>query len=278
MESMSTPHSDEAASPRSHPLTNPPDAAQTVVGQRATHARYLVAALLFIMVVVNYLDRANLSIAMPGLIKEFDLSTAQQGLLLSAFGWTYAAMQIPGGWIVDHVKPRVLYPICLILWSLSTGFMGIAGGFTTLIVCRLLMGVFEAPAYPINNRVVTGWFPDRERATAIGVYTAGQYIGLGILTPVLSWIMTDYGWQELFFVTCVLGVIVALLWYTLYRNPRESRRANQAELDEISAGGAVIDMGTDATDKKGFNWADLRDVVSSRKLWAVYIGQFCGSS
>ena len=230
------------------------------------------------MVVVNYLDRANLSIAMPGLIKEFDLSTAQQGLLLSAFGWTYAAMQIPGGWIVDHVKPRVLYPICLILWSLSTGFMGIAGGFTTLIVCRLLMGVFEAPAYPINNRVVTGWFPDRERATAIGVYTAGQYIGLGILTPVLSWIMTDYGWQELFFVTCVLGVIVALLWYTLYRNPRESRRANQAELDEISAGGAVIDMGTDATDKKGFNWADLRDVVSSRKLWAVYIGQFCGSS
>ncbi|MET8795567.1 MFS transporter [Nocardia sp. NPDC004568] len=69
---------------------------------------------------------------------------------------------------MDHVPPRVLYPACLLLWSLATVFMGIIGGFVGLIALRLLVGVFEAPAYPINNRVATAWFPERERASVIG--------------------------------------------------------------------------------------------------------------
>ena len=114
----------------------------------ATKARVGIGIMLFITVVINYMDRSNLSIAMPAIAEELDLSKAQQGLLLSAFGWTYAALQIPGGWLVDRVPPRVLYPVCLIFWSAATVFMGIFGGFVALIVLRLLVGTFEAPAYP----------------------------------------------------------------------------------------------------------------------------------
>jgi len=89
--------------------------------------RYAVAFMLFLTVVINYMDRSNLSVAAPLISEEFGLDTAQQGLLLSAFGWTYAAMQLPGGWLVDRVQPRLLYPICLVLWSVATIFMGMAG-------------------------------------------------------------------------------------------------------------------------------------------------------
>lgn len=149
----------------------PPRSAQAT---RASRARVLIAVMLFVTVVINYMDRANLSIAMPAIADELDLSTAQQGLLLSAFGWTYAALQIPGGWLVDRVSPRILYPILLVVWSLATVLMGIVGGFVALIALRLVVGVFEAPAYPINNRVATTWFPERERGSVIGFYTSGS--------------------------------------------------------------------------------------------------------
>ncbi|WKN54040.1 MFS transporter [Rhodococcus opacus] len=96
----------------------------TTVAAQASKARVLIAVMLFVTVVINYMDRANLSIAMPAIADEMDLSKAQQGLLLSAFGWTYAALQIPGGWLVDRIPPRLLYPACLILWSVATAFMG----------------------------------------------------------------------------------------------------------------------------------------------------------
>ncbi|MGE8638868.1 MAG: MFS transporter, partial [Achromobacter sp.] len=92
--------------------------------QRPTRSRYLIMVMLFITVVINYLDRSNLSIAAPALKDEFGLDTVHEGLILSAFGWTYAAMQIPGGWLVDRVSPRVLYAAALILWSAATFFMG----------------------------------------------------------------------------------------------------------------------------------------------------------
>ena len=92
----------------------------TTVAAQASKARVLIAVMLFVTVVINYMDRANLSIAMPAIADEMDLTKAQQGLLLSAFGWTYAALQIPGGWLVDRIPPRLLYPGCLILWSIAT--------------------------------------------------------------------------------------------------------------------------------------------------------------
>jgi ACS family D-galactonate transporter-like MFS transporter len=235
--------------------------------------------MLFITVVINYLDRSNLSIAAPALKDEFGLDTVHEGLILSAFGWTYAAMQIPGGWLVDRVSPRVLYAAALILWSAATFFMGFAGSFVILFVLRLAVGALEAPAYPINNRVVTTWFPERERATAIGFYTSGQFVGLAFLTPVLAWLQHHYGWHMVFVSTGLLGIVWGVLWFMIYREPRQFKGANAAEIELIQKGGGVVDLDRSVKEKKApFNWNDLGLVMTKRKLWGVYLGQFCLTS
>lgn len=258
-------------------MTQNKTAAAPSLATQASRARWLIAVLLFITVVINYMDRANLSIAMPAIADEMDLSKAQQGLLLSAFGWTYAALQIPGGWLVDRVKPRVLYPLCLALWSLATLFMGVIGGFVALIALRLLVGIFEAPAYPINNRVATAWFPERERASVIGFYTSGQFIGLALLTPVLSWLQSVLSWHWVFIVTGAIGVVWAAIWYLSYREPRESR-ANDAEIELIESGGGLVDVVDDQPRRAAVTRADIATVLGRRKLWGIYLGQFCLTS
>jgi ACS family D-galactonate transporter-like MFS transporter len=232
--------------------------------------------MLFVTVVINYVDRANLSIAMPAIASELDISKAQQGLLLSAFGWTYAALQIPGGWLIDRIPPRILYPSCLVLWSLATVLMGIIGGFVALIMLRLMVGAFEAPAYPINNRVATAWFPERERASVIGFYTSGQFIGLALLTPVLSWLQAVTSWHWVFVATGVVGVVWGGIWYLKYREPRDSR-ANDAEIALIKEGGGLVDLDQNPT-RAAVTRSDLATVLGHRKLWGIYLGQFCLTS
>jgi MFS transporter, ACS family, D-galactonate transporter len=257
-------------------LTRQRQPAPTLATQ-ASRARLLIAVMLFVTVVINYMDRANLSIAMPAIADEMDLPKAHQGLLLSAFGWTYAALQLPGGWLVDRVPPRLLYPACLVLWSVATMFMGIIGGFVALIALRLLVGVFEAPAYPINNRVATAWFPERERASVIGFYTSGQFIGLALLTPVLSWLQSILSWHWVFIATGAVGVAWGLVWYTRYREPTDSS-ANDAEIAVIRDGGGLVDLDQTRPKRAAVTRGDIATVLGRRKLWGIYLGQFCLTS
>ena len=105
--------------------------------QKKTSVRYGMVALVFVNVVINYLDRSNLSVAATGLADELKLSPVELGLIFSAFGWSYAALQIPGGLLADRVGPRVLYAACLMTWSLSTMAQGLARGFASLFAFRL---------------------------------------------------------------------------------------------------------------------------------------------
>src|SRR5690606_8836676 len=153
---------------------------------RPTRIRYQMLLLIFVNVVINYMDRSNLAVAASEIGKEYQLSSVQMGLIFSAFSWTYLLFQIPGGIVVKHIAPRLLYTVSLVAWSLATVFQGFARAFASLFGLRMLTGVFEAPAFPINNRVVSNWFPEQERASAIAVYTSGQFLGLAFLMPVLS--------------------------------------------------------------------------------------------
>lgn len=257
---------------------------QTATQARATTAtptrkRFFIMVLLFITVVINYLDRSNLSIAAPALTSELGIDPVHVGLIFSAFGWTYAAMQLPGGWLVDRVPPRILYTVALALWSIATIFLGFVGSFIGLFILRMAVGALEAPAYPINSRVVTAWFPEKERATAVGFYTSGQFVGLAFLTPVLAWLQTRYGWHMVFVATGGVGVLWAAIWYMVYREPRDFKGINQGEIDLIKDGGGLVDMQTDASKREsGFSWQDLGIVLTKRKLWGIYLGQFCLNS
>ncbi len=244
----------------------------------ASRTRYIVTALLFITGVINYLDRTNLSITAPSLTGELNIDPVTMGWLFSAFGWTYTAMQIPGGWLADRVHPRVLYPLAILVWSLATLSLGFVAGIASLFILRLAVGVFESPSYIINNRIVTTWFPERERASTIGIYISAQYVGLGFLTPVLIWIEATHGWRSVFLLTGVLGLIAALLWATVYRDPKKFKGTNDEELELIREGGGVPELSErlerEQTGRKSFSWSDLAIVLSKKKLWGIYIGQF----
>ncbi|WP_017123920.1 MFS transporter, partial [Pseudomonas gingeri] len=135
------------------------------------------------------------------------------------------------------------------------------------------------PAYPINSRVVTTWFPERERATAIGFYTSGQFVGLAFLTPVLAWLQHRYGWHMVFVSTGVVGILWAVVWYAVYREPRDFKGANVAEIELIREGGGLVDIQAQTARRKApFSWTDLGIVLSKRKLWGIYLGQFCLNS
>jgi ACS family D-galactonate transporter-like MFS transporter len=237
-------------------------------------------ALVFISVVINYMDRSNISVAASAITEDLQLTPVQLGMIFSAFGWSYAALQIPGGILVDRFGPRIMYTFTLITWSIATVLQGLMKGFAGLFGLRILLGAFEAPAYPTNNRIVTSWFPDNERASAIAVYTSGQFLGLAFLTPALVSLQYYAGWQGLFIVTGSVGIVWGIAWYFLYRDPAEHKSVNEQELDHIEKGGGKINRlaADNNPSKQNFRWMRPGEVLSHKKLWGIYLGQFAVNS
>lgn len=239
-----------------------------------TRKRFNILLLIFITVVINYMDRTNISVAASALSEELALTSVQMGLIFSAFGWTYSILQIPGGIAVDIVKARFLYPFILVAWSIATLVQGFISSFAALIGCRMAIGVFEAPSYPCNNKIVTSWFPENERASAIAVYTSGQFIGLAFLMPLLVVIQNYFGWRGLFIISGIIGILWAAIWYIFYRDPKDHPTISQQELDLVTAE-SVAEETLEEDDNVTFNAANLKIAFGHKKLWGIYIGQFC---
>jgi ACS family D-galactonate transporter-like MFS transporter len=252
--------------------------AQSITRSYATNRRFVIMGLLFVTVVINYLDRANLSIAAPGIAAQFNMDPVRLGVVFSAFGWFYTSMQLPGGWVVDRVSPRLLYPVTIFFWSLATFVLGLADGLIVLIAMRGAIGFFEAPSFLMNNRIATTWFGERERATCVAVYSSAMFVGLAFLTPLLTWVKVAFGWQWIFFCTGVLGLVWAFAFRTLYREPADYPGINRAEIDLISESGGIPDMSQRIVARRAERsttlWRDLGIVLGRRKLWGVYFGHY----
>ena len=247
---------------------------------KPTRIRYSILVLVFINVVINYMDRSNISVAGTAISQDLGLTSVQLGLVFSAFGWTYAALQIPGGILADRLGPRILYTVSLIAWSFVTLFQGFVKGFISLVGLRIATGALEAPSYPTNNRIVTSWFPENERASAIAVYTSGQFIGLAFLTPALVSLQYYTGWRGLFIITGAIGIVWGVIWYFLYRDPIKHSRTSKGELEYIDKGGGLVNHYTTNSkiSTQKFKWGDLKHAFVHKKLWGIYIGQFAVGS
>ncbi|WP_176332753.1 D-galactonate transporter [Escherichia coli] len=239
----------------------------------------LRAVMIFITVVICYVDRANLAVASAHIQEEFGITKAEMGYVFSAFAWLYTLCQIPGGWFLDRVGSRVTYFIAIFGWSVATLFQGFATGLMSLIGLRAITGIFEAPAFPTNNRMVTSWFPEHERASAVGFYTSGQFVGLAFLTPLLIWIQEMLSWHWVFIVTGGIGIIWSLIWFKVYQPPRLTKGISKAELDYIRDGGGLVD-GDAPVKKEARQPLTAKDwkLVFHRKLIGVYLGQFAVAS
>jgi ACS family D-galactonate transporter-like MFS transporter len=262
-------------STRSYAIGDQPSAISASLASPRTHVRWApILALIAVGTMINYLDRTVLGIAAPFLTRDLGLSAAMMGLVFSAFSWSYALLQIPGGIFLDRFGTRVTYFIAVVFWSACTGLMGAVHSLNALILTRIGVGVFEAPCFPANSRVLATWFPQQERATANSIYSFGQYVGLGFMSVPLFWITQRFGWRGLFFIVGGLGMVFGLVWWRLYREPTASSTVNQAELDYIEAGGGGEYKGQPV----GFKWRNIAALLRHRQVLGASLGQFGGNS
>ena len=238
--------------------------------QRRTNVRFGVLALIALGTMINYLDRSLLAVAAPAMSADLGLGAAAMGVVFSAFSWSYALAQIPGGMILDRIGVRLTYFWSVALWSIFTALQGVATGLGVLLGFRLGLGAAEAPCFPANSRVLVTWFPQHERARANSVYSVGMYFGIAFLSPVLFWVVATLGWRALFIIAGVIGLGFAAIWLWRYRDPHTSTRVNQAELDHITAGGGVVT----ATEHVAFSWKDVGWLMKQRQIFGASIGQF----
>jgi len=244
-----------------------------------THIRYVILAMIFMVTVFNYVDRATLSVAAPALRKDLGFDAITMGIAFSAFGWAYTSMQIPGGIILDRFGARLVLGLSVTLWSALTFVQGyvdlFSSAFVALFALRFLMGVAEAPAFPANNRLTVMWFPRQERGLATAVFSSAQYFALAVFTPVMIFALNAWGWQHVFFVTGGAGLVVGGLWFYLVREPSSDKRVNAAEIAHIEAGGGLPSVG-DAPIP--FSWKRVWAISANRMMLGIYLGQFCLTS
>jgi sugar phosphate permease len=175
--------------------------------------------LLLICGTINYLDRGSLSVANPLIRHDLGISLSEMGWLLSAFGWSYALMQLPIGAIVDRVGPRITLGIGLTFWSLAQGIGGLCTNFTQFVWARIFLGIGEAPHYPTSARVVTNWFAPRDRGVPVGLFNAASPLGTALAPPLLTFLMLTFDWRWMFVAMGAVGLIGAVVWILVYRDP-----------------------------------------------------------
>jgi MFS transporter, ACS family, glucarate transporter len=207
------------------------------LGQSAkpTRYRWFVAILFFVIYSIACCDRANVGVALPFLRKEFVMSNAEAGGLVSLFLIAYALGQLPSAWLLSKFGVRKVFPIAMIATSVMTGVTAFVGTIFQLKICRFLLGTAEAPL-PIGvTTTINNWFPAKEKGTASGIFLAAVKFGPVITPPLGAAIIALWGWREIFIMFAVPGIILSVFWYFLVTNrPEESRFVNKGELDVIS--------------------------------------------
>jgi ACS family glucarate transporter-like MFS transporter len=260
-----------------------------IAAARIGKVRFSIVAMLFAVTMINYADRATIAIAGPVVSKDLGLSAVQMGFVFSAFGWSYVIGQIPGGWLLDRFGSKAVYFASIFTWSLFTLMQGAVGlvpataALYVLFILRFLVGFAESPSFPANARIVAAWFPASERGTACSIFNSAQYFATVLFAPILGWITTAMGWPYVFYFMGLLGILVSVIWLKVIYGPDRHPHIGADELDYIERGGALVRMDTPAGAKSGQQDGQGKDrtldyliqLVSSRMMLGIYLGQYC---
>ncbi len=253
--------------------------------------RFGIIAMLFAITIVNYADRATISIAGPVMSKDLGLSPVQMGFIFSAFGWSYVLAQIPGGWLLDRFGSKLVYFCSIFIWSIFTilqggvWVFGISTAIYVLFTLRLLVGFAEAPSFPGNSRIVAAWFPANERGTASAIFNSAQYFATALFAPIMGFITVTFGWPYVFVFMGGLGIICSGVWLRVIYSPKEHPRIGAAELTYLEDGGALVDMDQSASNERaaralappgpGTKLREIKQLLTNRMMIGIFLGQFC---
>ncbi|NBU79666.1 MAG: MFS transporter, partial [Sphingomonadaceae bacterium] len=231
----------------------------------AGRRRWFIIALLFFATTVNYVDRTMLGLLAPSLGKELGWSEDDYGNIVTAFQAAYALGFLLMGWLIDRFGPKIGYAIAISVWTIGHVAHGFASTVAGFMAARVVLGVGEAGHFPAVARASTEWFPQKERALAIGWVNSGTTIGVIMTAPVLALFMNylGLGWRETFIWSGLFGVVLLILWWKLYSNPRESGTVSASELDWIEH---------DPPEKvEQVRW---RRLITMREAWAFAVAKF----
>jgi len=232
--------------------------------------RFIFVLGTFFLTLLLYVDRICISVAKDPISKSLDLSKEQMGWVLSAFALGYALFQTPGGMLADKLGARKVLAVIVIVWSLFTGFTAKAWNYVSMLVIRFLFGAGEAGAFPAINRAVVSWIPLKERGIVTGINFSGSRLGAAFALPLLSVLITNWGWQNTFYILGGIGVAFALLWYALFKDkPEEHPLLSAKEKEFIVANRQPIKT----TEAK----LPLKKIFAQRNMWLAMGQYFCSN-
>lgn len=239
----------------------------------ATKVRFIIVGLCFVGLVMNYLDRANLSVALPFIDHDLglNLTNKEKGLILGAFFWAYDGAMLFAGWFTDRFGARIAFATAAIWWSFFTMITPLANGFWSLFGMRFALGAGEAPAYPSTTKASSSWVPQTERAFATAVIDSGSRVGTVIALPIVTAIIAVSGWHASFIILGLLGFVWAAVWIWYYREPAKHSGANDLEREHIIRHGGR-NAATDDPEASKIKWKDL---FRYRTVRGMMLGFFC---
>ena len=180
--------------------------------------KYLIVGSLFILALITYVDRAAIASAKDEMAVELSLSNQSMGAVFSAFALGYALAQIPAGWLVDRVGPRLMLAGAVCLWSLFTFLTGVVSSLGVMLTVRFLFGVFEAGAFPASARVFYNWLPSSERGRANGIIFSGSRLGAAFAFPLMTWLLANWNWRTSFYLLAIPGMMWSVAWILWFRD------------------------------------------------------------
>ena len=181
----------------------------------SSQRRWWIVGLLFLAVLVNYIDRNNLSVAAVPVMEEFDFSPSTAGALMSAFFWTYTLLQIPSGWVVDRFGFRWTYGVAFLLWSLSSAALGLARSFGQIFGLRMMLGASQAVVQPVSLTYIRSHFTEHEQGLPTGLYISGMMIGPAVGGFLGGALLENLGWRTMFILTGLVPCLWLLPWFWL---------------------------------------------------------------
>jgi len=233
---------------------------------------YWIYLFLITLTTINYIDRIALSIASSQISQEFGLDPVKMGYLFSSFLWLYAAALIPVGMIVDRFGTRIVNAWGIGLWSVATALTAVTGGFVSLLMTRIIMGLGESTTYPAGGRVVREWSPARERGIATSIFHAGSLLGPAIGAIGLGWVVNAYGWRVAFALAAAIGFVWLAAWLIWFRQPEQVGWLSQAEREQL-----LRDRDANAAQVASASRIrlGLRVLMRSPTLWAIAVAHGC---
>ncbi|MBB6446831.1 MFS transporter [Bacillus benzoevorans] len=225
--------------------------------------RNIILTLLFVTWTLSYMDRMVMTVAIPYISKDFDLTPVSMGIVMSAFFAGYALFQVPGGMLADKFGSRKTMVSAVTWWSLFTVATAMATSFTNMLIIRVLFGIGEASFPGGSWKTLSNWFPKKERATANGIMMSSNALGPAIAPLFVVGVMAAFGWRSVFLFLVIPGIIVAaLLWWLVRDNPKDSKLVSAEELKVIQG-----DEGTKDSGKK----MSFKDVVKQSMVWKLVL-------